>query len=89
MCIRDRLLPNPLRAWVQESETGADLGRALRELGFTHIFFNHKEAKRLESYRVLDLTDHGREVFNSLIRSLTPLYATEGTVLLALSNPVP
>ena len=83
------LLPNPLRAWVQESETGADLGRALRELGFTHIFFNHKEAKRLESYRVLDLTDHGREVFNSLIRSLTPLYATEGTVLLALSNPVP
>lgn len=78
------LLPTPLRDWTNDAADGAAFGRKLRELGFTHLFFNFKEAKRIEGYRVLDFTDHGREVFNSYLRSLTPIYTTEGTVLFSL-----
>lgn len=80
------LLPTPLRDWTNDAADSASFRQKLRDMGFTHIFFNHREAKRLESYRVLDLTEHGRDVFNSLIRSLPPLHATEGTVLLDLSG---
>ncbi|MBL0058207.1 MAG: glycosyltransferase family 39 protein [Elusimicrobia bacterium] len=78
------LLPTPLRDWTEESADGPAFGRKLRALGFTHLFFNRREAKRLESYRVLDLTEHGRAVFESLLRSLVPLYASEGAALYAL-----
>lgn len=81
------LLPTPLRDWTNDAADGAAFGRKLREMGFTHLFFNFKEAKRIEGYRVLDFTDHGREVFNSLLRSLPPIFSTDGTVLFDLSAP--
>ncbi len=80
------LLPTPLRDWTNDAADGAAFGRKLRALGFTHLFFNFKEAKRIESYRVLDLTDHGKVVFNSLLSSLTPIFSTDGTVLFDLSG---
>lgn len=83
------LLPTPLRDWTNDAADIASFRQKLRDLGFSHIFFNYKEAKRLESYRVLDLTEHGRDVFNSLIRSLPPIYETDGTVLLDLTASTP
>lgn len=83
------LLPTPLRDWTNDAADSAVFRQKLRDLGFSHIFFNYKEAKRLESYRVLDLTEHGRDVFNSLIRSLPPIYETDGTVLLDLTASTP
>lgn len=78
------LLPTPLRAWTDQSQDAVAFGKKLKELGFTHLFFNFKEAKRLEGYRVLDLSEHGRIVFNAFLGSLTPIFSTEGTVLFAL-----
>ncbi|MBP9128476.1 MAG: hypothetical protein KBG07_06880, partial [Elusimicrobia bacterium] len=78
------LLPTPLRPWTDESADAPAFSRKLREMGFTHIFFNFKEAKRLEGYRVLDLSDHGKNVFYSCLKSLRALHSTEGTVVLAL-----
>lgn len=80
------LLPTPLRDWTHEAADGEAFGHKLRKLGFTHLFFNFKEAKRIEGYRVLDLTDHGREVFQSFLQSLSPIHSTEGTVLFAIPS---
>lgn len=78
------LLPTPLRDWTNDAADGAAFAKKLRELGFTHLFFNHKEATRIAGYRVLDFTPHGRQVFNSLLGSLTPIFATDGTLLFEL-----
>ncbi|MBK8574134.1 MAG: glycosyltransferase family 39 protein [Elusimicrobia bacterium] len=78
------LLPTPLRGWAEESKDGAAFGKTLRQLGFTHLFLNIKEAKRLEGYRVLDLTEHGRDVFYSFLGGLTPIFSTAGTMVFEL-----
>lgn len=78
------LLPTPLRPWTDDSPDGPAFVQKLKGMGLTHIFFNFKEAKRLEGYRVLDLSDHGKNVFYSGLKSLRPIHSTEGTVLLAL-----
>ena len=80
------LLPTPLRDWTNGAADGPAFGRRLRELGFTHVFFNFKEAKRLEGYRVLDLTDHGRAVLNSWLRSTTPIYSSDGAAIFPISQ---
>ena len=80
------LLPTPLRDWTNDSKDGVAFGQKLKALGFTHLFFNFKEAKRIEGYRVLDFTEHGREVFYSFLHSLTPIFSTDGSVLFDLSS---
>ncbi|MGQ0644073.1 MAG: ArnT family glycosyltransferase [Elusimicrobiota bacterium] len=78
------LLPTPLKEWAGQSADGADLRRRLAGLGFTHLFFNRREAERLESYRVLDLTDQGRAAWNDLLKGLPRLYEDPGAAVYSL-----
>jgi hypothetical protein len=81
------LLPQPLRLWADEASDGEDLARRLRSLGFTHLFFNRREAKRIESYRVLDLTERGRSAFQSLLARRSALYDDGGAAVYSLESP--
>lgn len=79
------LLPNPLRVWADESADGEALRKKLLELGFTHLLFNREEAKRLESYRVLDLTDKGRAAWENMLGRLPRLYDAPAVTVFSLS----
>ncbi len=68
------LLPQPLRLWADEAENGEQLRKKLLELNFTHLFYHRKEAARLKSYGVLDLTDHGFETWGQMLQKLPILY---------------
>jgi hypothetical protein len=79
------LLPQPLRLWAEESKDGSALAQRLRGLGFTHVFFNRREARRLASYRVLDFTEHGEKVFREFIGALPAVYETKDQAVYALT----
>jgi hypothetical protein len=81
------LLPAPLRAWAEDSTDGADLEKKLVSMGFTHVFFNEREARRLESYGVLDLTENGGRVFADFLKHARPVYRNAGQAILALGAP--
>ncbi len=81
------LLPQPLKAWAEEAETGEDLRQSLVRRGFTHLFLNRREAKRLEGYRVLDFTPRGTGVFEDLLKASTAIQSTEAAALYALERP--
>lgn len=61
------LLPTPLREWADGREDGRALRDELLKSGFTHLFFHAREAERLASYRVLDLTPSGRKAWEDLL----------------------
>lgn len=81
------LLPQPLRQWAEESDSGAALRQKLSGLGFTHLYFNEKEAARLKSYRVLDFSEKGERIFREMLSELSPVYRTPTQAVLALSAP--
>lgn len=81
------LLPPPLRDWSDAAENADVLRRRLIEMGFTHLFFNKREAERLRDYRVLDLTPRGAAVFESMLQGLTVMAATPRATLFALGAP--
>jgi len=79
------LLPNPLKEWADAAGDGPALRRKLLELRFTHLFFNRREAERLKSYRVLDLTDKGRAAWEAMLRELPVVYQTPDQVIFRLT----
>ena len=81
------LLPPPLREWSDAAADADALRRRLIDLGFTHLFFNRREAERLKSYRVLDLTPHGASVFEAMLKGLTVLASTPQAALFDLGAP--
>lgn len=80
------LLPAPIRSWAEESEDGAALDAKLRAQGFTHLFFNEREAARLKNYGVLDLTEKGARVFTEFLKRSTPIFRTADQVVLVLGG---
>lgn len=81
------LLPTPLKEWADTAADPNALRQRLLAEGFTHLFFHRKEAERLRSYRVLDLTPQGRMVFDGLIKQLPVLGETPEAGLFALEVP--
>ncbi len=79
------LLPQPLREWADTAETGEQLRSNLLKLGFTHVFFNRKEADRLKGYRVLDLTEHGRTTWSDMRNRLSKDYDTPDATIYSLN----
>lgn len=80
------LLPAPIRLWAEESGNGAALEAKLRALGFTHVYFNEREAARLKNYGVLDLTEKGTRVFTEFLQRSTPVFRTADQAVLALGG---
>jgi hypothetical protein len=78
------LLPSPLRDWADQAGDGPGLKQKLRDLGFTHLLFNRREALRLEGYQVLDLTDRGRQAWNQMLAGLPALYDTDDVAVYRL-----
>jgi hypothetical protein len=81
------LLPAPMRAWAEDCADGAALEDKLKSMGFTHVYFHEREAERLKSYGVLDLTENGRRVFTDFLRRSRPVYRSEDQAVLALGVP--
>jgi hypothetical protein len=79
------LLPPPLREWADTAPDAESLRKKLVSLGFTHLFFHRQEAERIKSYRVLDLTPHGQEVFDALLAGLPVVQNTPAAGLYVLS----
>ncbi len=68
------LLPTPLKGWADGLPDGEALRGKLVKLGFTHLFFARREAERLKSYRVLDLTPSGRRAWEDLLARGREIY---------------
>jgi hypothetical protein len=78
------LLPQPLKQWAEESESGDHLRKKLLELGFTHIFFNAREAERLKGYRVMDFTGPGIENWRQMTARLPSVYRDDSVTIFSL-----
>lgn len=74
------LLPTPLKGWADGSPDGEGLRKKLVESGYTHLFFNRREAERLKGYGVLDLTERGRAVWEDMLGRL-PRFWDSGDIL--------
>jgi hypothetical protein len=61
------LLPTPLKEWADGCSDGEALRKRLSAEGFTHLVFNRREAERLKSYHVLDLTPSGRRAWDDFL----------------------
>lgn len=78
------LLPQPLKQWADESGSGDRLRAKLLELGFTHVFFHRREAERLKSYGVLDLTPAGKKAWDEMTARLPRAYDSEKVTVFSL-----
>ncbi len=81
-------LPQPLRQWADEAGAGRRLREKLLEWGFTHVFFHRREAERLKSYGVLDLTERGQKAWAEMIETLPRVREGNGMTLYSLQEPL-
>lgn len=82
------MLPTPLKGWADASADGEGLRKKLIESGYTHLFFNRREADRLKSYGVLDLSEHGHAVWNEMLEGLPRFLDSRDITVYGLNGEV-
>jgi hypothetical protein len=80
------LLPTPLREWADGRADGEALRAKFVDLGFSHLFFNRREAERLKGDRVLDLTPSGRRAWEDFLARSREIYRDDSVSVYDLKS---
>ena len=72
------MAPNRFVRLADAAPDPGALAALLRDAGFSHILSVPREGQRLAGYGVFDFSVHGREVWDALGRTLTPVFESAG-----------
>ena len=62
--------PNPLVEWADSAPSPSELFNKIKSQGFTLIFYNISEGKRLEPYGIFNFTDRGAYNWSAVLKNL-------------------